>query len=283
MLLAPGQPGLACPRFAEQGRISISIDPSCISWVDPYEDETGFRIVWEYINSGEIFVYEVGPGVTELFPAEEHAPRLGESREQCMRRKDFTLTVIALRPGLPGGDKLIDQVAMIAECFLPELPTATPSLQALALQAGFDPAVYPPAVPTSGQAATFLKACPDPSRLEDIADLPLETALERVDDLRSDDLLTMMAASDPSWWDFLSSGVPDGGMVTAEWADTPLFPARQSPYAANIANQCGDDLLAKSWSLRICPGPCAPGGPESLKADYFFLKRNGIVLIWMIW
>jgi hypothetical protein len=128
MLLAPGQPGLACPHFAEQGRISISFDPYCISWVNPYNDETGFRIVWEYINSGEIFVYEVGPGVTELFPPEEHAPRMGESREQCMRRKDFTLTIIALRPG---GENRIDQVGMIAECFLPDLPTATPSLHTL--------------------------------------------------------------------------------------------------------------------------------------------------------
>jgi WD40 repeat protein len=96
----------------------------CITWTDSLSDERGFRVLLEYLRSGERFSYEVGPN-TEVFavpPAD--APPLDASGEQCMARKDFMITVIALRPD---GETPLDSMASEGECWLtlPESATQT--------------------------------------------------------------------------------------------------------------------------------------------------------------
>jgi hypothetical protein len=85
----------------------------CAVWVDSFNDEVGFRVVLEYPNSGEVFVYEVGPNVTQLIVPALHIPRPTESDEQCRARKDFRLSVSAL---LPGSESEIGNTGGQSEC-----------------------------------------------------------------------------------------------------------------------------------------------------------------------
>lgn len=72
--------------------------PFCVVWLDDFDDERGFRVHLNYDGSGERFIYEVGPDVTQLVVPADHAPRLEESLDECMRRNAFEVQVIALRP-----------------------------------------------------------------------------------------------------------------------------------------------------------------------------------------
>lgn len=101
------------------------ISPFCIVWRDEFDDEQGFRVHLDYDQSGERFIYEVGPNVGQLLVPEEDAPRLTESLDQCRRRNAFAVQVVALRPD---GEWPVGSLAANIECGSfegPSLPTAT--------------------------------------------------------------------------------------------------------------------------------------------------------------
>lgn len=102
--------------------VDIVADPFCIVWIDEFTDETGFQIVLEYPQSGEQFVYETEANVTQFLVSEAEAPRLAESQEQCLKRKDWQVKVAALRPS---GLHPFAATAVTIECNPSLLPTAT--------------------------------------------------------------------------------------------------------------------------------------------------------------
>jgi hypothetical protein len=75
-----------------------------------------------YENAGEIFVYEVEPNTTHLIVPLAHAPRLDESREQCLTHNFFVVDVIVLLPDI---NRLVGGLAANVECPASNLPTAT--------------------------------------------------------------------------------------------------------------------------------------------------------------
>lgn len=112
------------PEDIQATKIGITGPSFCIVWLDSFNDELGYRVTLEYDRSGERFVYEVEPNVTQLLIPDADAPRPNESQEQCMLRyNSFAVTVIALRPN---GESLVNGMAANMECDLRTLPTATP-------------------------------------------------------------------------------------------------------------------------------------------------------------
>ena len=106
----------------------------CIEWLDLFENEIGFRIILKYDNTlgpngtGEIFIYEVGPNSIQLIVPHEHAPRLGESQDQCNTRKSYSMQVIALGPD--GRFLWSEQMAKEVDCHPFTLPTSTITITA---------------------------------------------------------------------------------------------------------------------------------------------------------
>lgn len=110
------------PSDLLETEVDILAAPFCIVWIDKFTDETGFQIVLEYPQSGEQFVYETEANVTQFLVPQADAPRLAESQEQCLKRKDWQVKVAALRPG---GLHPFAETAVTIECNPTLLPTAT--------------------------------------------------------------------------------------------------------------------------------------------------------------
>ncbi|HJR80805.1 MAG TPA: hypothetical protein VJ821_12080 [Anaerolineales bacterium] len=86
----------------------------CVVWVDNFQNETGFQIDLSYLDSGEIFVYEVGPDVTQVLVPEEHRPT--DSQGNCIRtRQVFDANVIAL---LDSGNVQVGSIGGQGECWI---------------------------------------------------------------------------------------------------------------------------------------------------------------------
>jgi len=86
----------------------------CVVWMDNVENETGFRINLRYSDSEEMFVYEVGPHVTQLLVPEAHQPT--DSQGNCIRnRQVFEASVIAL---LDSGNVQVGSVGGKGECWI---------------------------------------------------------------------------------------------------------------------------------------------------------------------
>ena len=99
----------------------------CITWEDSIYGITSYLIILEYIvnppDRGETFVYEVGPDVTQLIVPKEQSPFPDESPEWCVRRNNYDITVIAIRPDFR---RTIDSIAVNIDC-IPEEPIVTES------------------------------------------------------------------------------------------------------------------------------------------------------------
>lgn len=124
----PNEPECPRPSDLEETEVDISGVLFCIVWVDKFDDESSFQIVLQYDRSGEHFIYVVRPDITQLVVPETDAPRLNESLEQCLRRKDWQITVIALRSG---SEYPFAGMAATVECGSVNgdvLPTATPTM-----------------------------------------------------------------------------------------------------------------------------------------------------------
>jgi hypothetical protein len=121
----PDEPECERDESSQDLRVDLSgIPETCVVWLDEFEDETGFLIVLKYWSSGEIFVYEAGPDITQLVVPYVHAPRLDESQEQFLRRHDIQISVIALRPNSKTSN-VGDMGLIVDNPDLRKLPTAT--------------------------------------------------------------------------------------------------------------------------------------------------------------
>lgn len=113
------------PNSLQETEVDITEPPFCIVWIDEFDDEDGFRVHLDYFGSGEHFVYEVSPNVTQLIVPEMDTPRLNESFEQCIYRNSFMVKVVALRETI---EQRVNSMAATIECGgidSPPLPTAT--------------------------------------------------------------------------------------------------------------------------------------------------------------
>lgn len=134
------------PESLLETEVDIGGPGFCLVWLDEFDDERGFRVYLDYFQSGERFVYEVGPNVTQLLVPPTDAPRLDESWQQCLRRMAYEVKVVALRPGI---EWPVGSMAVNTECGSLEgssLPTATagpptPTLPPTALPSN-SPMVY---------------------------------------------------------------------------------------------------------------------------------------------
>jgi hypothetical protein len=93
----------------------VGVPSFCIVWMDNFQNETRFRITLTYLNSGEVFVYEVGSDVTQLLVPQKHTPTTAGSQEECIRRQVFEVNVIAL---LNSGNAEVGGTAGQGECWL---------------------------------------------------------------------------------------------------------------------------------------------------------------------
>lgn len=93
----PDEPRCNRSDRLQETEVDITGSPFCIVWIDEFDDEVGFRVHLNYFGSGERFVYEVSPNVTQLIVPEMDTPRLNESFEQCIYRNSFMVEVVALR------------------------------------------------------------------------------------------------------------------------------------------------------------------------------------------
>jgi hypothetical protein len=106
--------------------LAVTYHPFCIYWSDSFMDETGFELILEYShidNIYEIFVFQTRADVTSLKIPEQYAPRIEESREQCLKRKSFVLKLYVMHEGKKN---YITELAHVSQCNLSSLPTATP-------------------------------------------------------------------------------------------------------------------------------------------------------------
>ena len=113
--VTPGADEVVCPRpeTLPDTEVDISGPPFCIVWVDPFDDETGYRVHLDYFQSGERFIYEVGPDTEQLLLPEADAPHPEGPFEQCRNRQELTVTVLALRNGTTWP---VNSMTMQTEC-----------------------------------------------------------------------------------------------------------------------------------------------------------------------
>jgi hypothetical protein len=81
----------------------------CITWEDRFDDETGFRIELKYARSQETFTYQAPANTVEFIPPPGDVDGLGEIRPPDWPRKDYSVSVWALRPG---GETLVGGIAV---------------------------------------------------------------------------------------------------------------------------------------------------------------------------
>lgn len=93
------QPDIKCSHPNELDRFKVMVvnNPSfCIVWVDEFQNETGFLVTINYLNSKETFVFEAKPNITQLLIPQEYSPTSTLSHEDCLKRQVFNASVVAL-------------------------------------------------------------------------------------------------------------------------------------------------------------------------------------------
>ena len=112
---AAGSLSVDCPpTFPEGPRhagIGFELTPFCIFWNPGIPSPDGFRVVIKYVNSGEMFVYDVPATATALIPRDEHAPRLDVD---CGKRHVFQIELRRLPDLTP-----LDGTGSTVECGSP--------------------------------------------------------------------------------------------------------------------------------------------------------------------
>jgi hypothetical protein len=164
-------------------------------------------------------------------------------------------------------------------------PTARPPAVVLSSPppSAFPTDTYPDPVKRSGTGATFFDWCPNPVGLQHAMGLPPEIAIALINSFHSGDTQTEKVVTDPAMWPVLDQYAYVADQIDPSWLDGTIQPASTSAYAAVLADQCGQQTIDHSWTARICPEPCSENTSASLIADYFFLNRGGVFLIWFLW
>ncbi|WP_376792254.1 hypothetical protein [Thermoflexus sp.] len=149
---------------------------------------------------------------------------------------------------------------------------------------GFDPAVYPPPTPAAPNVQlTYAAACPNLSGTEMSPPPTPEEVLPLLHALASADAQRRQQATDPAFWPLLQG-------IRLEEAPgpeqlMPPRPAKESPYGELLGNGCGEAVMARTWWVEVCPGPCAnpqAARMEALKRHVYVIRRQGHWLIWAL-
>jgi hypothetical protein len=143
--------------------------------------------------------------------------------------------------------------------------------------------IYPDPVKRSSTEATFFDWCPNPIGLQQVVELTAEVAIALINDFHSGNVQTLKHVTDPAMWPVYDQYAYTADQIDRSCLDGPIQPANKSAYAGVLAQQCGQETIDYSWTARICPEPCFDNTSASLVADYFFLNRGGVFLIWFIW
>lgn len=129
------------------------------------------------------------------------------------------------------------------------------------------PSALPFLQPVNGITAS---GCPDLSDVKAQTELPVDTALQLINALRSGDLNAFEAASDRTYWP--SPQTILSPRETAIAADIQVHPAIQTPYDGLIRTGCGQETLDLSWWVEV--------GTGALGEHYFLINRSGNWLVW---
>jgi len=178
------------------------------------------------------------------------------------------------------------------------IPSASPSPSPSPTSAAtpgptLPPEIYPSPLPLRpGVIVSGVQGCPNPQGLETIP-LSKEEALAVLRAATSGDPETVRQAHDPSHWaqiDWARLATPATPALPAEARIPPERvtdprPAGESPYGELIANMCGREVLARSWWVVVCAGPCAEAlqAAPALNAHFFLIRRQGRWLIWWVY
>ncbi|MFQ5380404.1 MAG: hypothetical protein ACE5EF_02105, partial [Dehalococcoidia bacterium] len=85
----------------------------CLQWEDRWRAETGFEVHLSYPREPLERTYALPPDSSDFVIPFEDQPRLDESLELCLRRKDYVLAVTVLLPDSP---EAVGEVAVVVEC-----------------------------------------------------------------------------------------------------------------------------------------------------------------------
>lgn len=99
------------PEVPRKAGIGYELAPFCIFWNPGIASPDGFRVVIKYLNSGEMFVYDIPATATALIPRDEHAPRLDLD---CGKRHVFQIELRSLPDLTP-----LDATSATVECGSP--------------------------------------------------------------------------------------------------------------------------------------------------------------------
>ncbi len=147
-------------------------------------------------------------------------------------------------------------------------PLSTPSFTPVPnYPADIYPSPLPFVQPVNGITAS---GCPDLTDVKAQTELPVDTALQLINALRSGDINAFEAASDRSYW--LSSQTVLSPRENAIAADIQVHPAIETPYDGIIRTGCGQETLDLSWWVEV--------GTGALGEHYFLINRAGTWLVW---
>ncbi len=151
-------------------------------------------------------------------------------------------------------------------------PASTPLSTPPSTSAGNYPSeIYPSPLPFRQPInGITTSGCPDLTAVKAQSDLPIDTALQLVNSLRSGDLDTINQASDQTYWPSRQTVLSPRENAIA--ADIQVHPATQTPYDGLIRTGCGQETLDLSWWVEV--------GTGALGEHYFLINRSGNWLVW---
>ncbi len=129
------------------------------------------------------------------------------------------------------------------------------------------PSALPFLQPVNGITAS---GCPDLTDVKAQTELPIDTALQLINALRSGDIRAFEAASDQTYWPSPQTVLSPRENAIA--ADIQVHPAIQTPYDGIIRTGCGQETLDLSWWVEV--------GTGALGEHYFLINRDGNWLVW---
>ena len=142
--------------------------------------------------------------------------------------------------------------------------------------------IYPSPVPVNeGIGISPLStACPNPEGLESAAQLDIDTALDLLYTL-SGDVSAQRRVTDPAYWPLLDGGDGSGRLARDQ---VQIDVAEASPYADLLANACGEQMVAATRWVEVCPATCAQSERTSpaLISHFYLIRREGHWLVWAV-
>jgi hypothetical protein len=159
-------------------------------------------------------------------------------------------------------------VVDIPQPTLASTPLSTSSLTPVPnYPADIYPSPLPFLQPVNGITAS---GCPDLTDVKAQTELPVDTALQLINALRSGDMDTYKQVSDQTYWPAPQTVLTSHESVNP--ADIQVHPAIDTPYDGLIRTGCGQETLDLSWWVEV--------GTGALGEHYFLINRSGTWLVW---